>query len=305
MEIPIVDFDGFLNGKNRQAISKEVINVVKNHGFVYLRNYGIPKDSVYKLFDLNKKFFDKPLDYKNSVKRSFKTLCGYDAMLEEKANRNGPGDLKEAFMIKNCGTPWPNDWNDFKEFMELFQRKCYLLALEILRSFAIGLDFDENFFDEKFKKGECALLRLIHYPPLPDVIEENQIRAGEHTDFGALTILFQDPTGGLEVKTLDNKWIPAPYHENTVLINVGDVMDIWTNGLLRSTPHRVINPLDDRMLKSRYSTAFFFEPDLDVELKCIEQFVSVQNPAKFKPRPYKEFLFGNLKASYNKFDNIS
>ena len=97
--------------------------------------------------------------------------------------------------------------------------KCYCLALEVLRSLAIGLDLDENIFNSNFINGECTLMRLLHYPPLPSKIEKNQIRAGEHTDYGDVTLLFQDSVGGLEVKTLDNEWISAPFVENTVLIN--------------------------------------------------------------------------------------
>ncbi len=79
-------------------------------------------------------------------------------------------------------------------------------------------------------------------------------------------------------------------------------MEIWTNGLLKSTPHRVVNPNDDKKLKSRYSNAFFFEPDLNVEIKCMDFFQSVDNPAKFKPIIYKDYLFKSLKAAYNKYE---
>ena len=119
---------------------------------------------------------------------------------------------------------------------------------------------------------------------------------------GALTILFQDSIGGLEVKTIENEWIPAPYYENTVLINVGNVMEIWTNGLLKSTPHRVANPNDYRKKKSRYSNVYFFEPDFDVELNCMDGFVSESNPARFKSILYKDYLLENLKSSYNKYN---
>ena len=304
MDIPIVDFDKFLNGSDRVVVSKKIIEAIKTYGFVYLRNYGIASDSVQKLFEFNKSFFDKPNDYKQSLKRSFsKTLCGYDGLFEEKSNISRPGDLKEAFIMKSVGSIWPNDWNDFKEFMESFHNKCYLLALEILRSFAIGLELNADVFDEKFKNADCAFLRLIHYPPLPDVVKENQIRAGEHTDFGALTILFQDSIGGLEVKTLTNEWIPAPHQDKCVLINVGNVMEMWTNGLLRSTPHRAVNPNDYRKKSSRYSTAFFFEPDFDVKISCIGKFTSAMNPPKFKSCLYKDYLLANLKSSYNKYNN--
>lgn len=299
--IPIVDFSDFLKGNttDQERVSKELIEVVKKFGFVYLRNYGISKNLVEKLFALTKEFFDQSIDKKLAVKKSHTTFCGYDALLAEKLTNERPADLKESFMIKQNGTPWPNEWSEFKEFMQMFHSRCYSLAIEILRSFAIGLDLDQSLFDTKFNNGDCALLRVLHYPPLPDKIEPAQIRAGEHTDYGALTILFQDNIGGLEVQTVDSKWISAPYYEDTVLINVGDVMEMWTNGVLKSTLHRVVNPIDDeKKLRSRYSTAFFCDPDLDAEINTIENFLSIQKPSKYPSKLYKDHIIGKYKATY-------
>ena len=185
MEIPIVDFDEFLKNTNRLKVSKQVIDTVKKYGFVYLKNYGISKESVEKLFLYNKEFFDKPFEFKCSLKRSFSnSLCGYDGVSEEKSNIKRPADMKEAFIMTRNDSVWPQSWNDFKEFMQDFHQKCYLLSLEILRSFAIGLGLEQKEFESKFINADCAFLRLIHYPPLPEIIGENQIRAGEHTDYG-------------------------------------------------------------------------------------------------------------------------
>lgn len=300
-KIPVVDFHLFLNGthEERKLVSKELVEAVKQYGFVYLRNYGIEKCLVEQLFQLVREFFQQPIEKKLLVKKSHETFCGYDGMCEEKLTEDRPGDLKESYMMKRYGTPWPQDWTQFREFMESFQRKCYLLALEVLRSFLIGLDLDHSLFDNKFNNGDCALLRLLHYPPLPEHIEDRQIRAGEHTDYGALTILFQDSIGGLEVQTVDNRWISAPFIENTVLINVGDVLEMWTNGLLKSTLHRVVNPIDDeRKSKPRYSCAFFCDPDLDAEIKCIDEFIGVDKPIRYPTKLYKEHIMGKYKATY-------
>lgn len=301
--IPIVDFSGFLNGtcEDKEKVSKELIQVVKKFGFVYLTNYGISNDLTNKLFVFIKEFFDQPIDKKLSVKRSLETFCGFSALFDEKLTNDRPSDLKESYMLKQFGTPWPNDWPEFKEFMEMFHAKCYSLAIEILRSFEIGLNVEKNIFINKFSNAECTVLRLLHYPPLPDHVEDKQIRAGEHTDYGGVSILFQDPTGGLEVKTNDNKWIPAPFYENTVLINVGDAMEMWTNGSLKSTFHRVVNPTDEKKHKSRYSAAFFCDPDLDTEIRCIEDFVSAERPAKYSPILYKNHIMSKFKTTYPKF----
>jgi isopenicillin N synthase-like dioxygenase len=185
MEIPVVDFAEFLNNTNRFKVSIEVIETLKKYGFLYLKNHGISNESVEKLFLYNKEFFDKSIDFKLTVKRSFsQSLCGYDGISEEKSNNLRPGDIKEAFMMTRNDSIWPEGWNDFKEFMQEFHQKCFYLALEILRSFAIGLGLETTDFESKFINADCAFLRLIHYPPLPEIIRDNQIRAGEHTDYG-------------------------------------------------------------------------------------------------------------------------
>jgi isopenicillin N synthase-like dioxygenase len=303
MDIPVVDFEPFLKGtrEDRTAVSNELIAHMKEYGFVYLKNYGMSNEVVEKMFKMSKEFFQKPVDYKKRVEKSHETFCGYDGMGEESLSVDRPGDLKESYMIKRNGTPWPSDWPHFKDFVLSFHRKVYELGLEVLRSFTIGLNLKENLFDEKFSNGEVTLLRLLHYPPLPDSVKEKQIRCGEHTDYGALTILFQDSLGGLQVRHRNGDWIQAPYIPDTILINIGDVMEIWTNGTLISTEHRVINPEDNRKEESRYSIAFFFDPDLQTEIKPLNEFTSESIPAKYASKTFKDHLFGKYSVTYSKF----
>ena len=297
-EIPIIDFGEFLNepDEHRKKIaSKNLINAFKTYGFVYLKNFNISQDLISQLFAYNKQFFDKPIEYKNSVKKSFETFCGYDAFLDEKLSESSKGDLKESFMFNENGTPWPHDWKDFKEFSLLFHSKCKQLAFKILESIANGLDLDRNVFKSKYTNSECTVMRLLHYPPIPEQIAEKQVRCGEHSDYGSVSILFQDSVGGLEIKTRDDEWIPAPFIENTVLINVGQAMETWTNGCLTATPHRVVNPVDERMFKSRYSNAFFCDPDLDTQIICIdEKFLkenqSISNDKNESVLTYRQFF---------------
>ncbi len=303
MEIPVIDFELFLKGttEERKTVSDELIAHVKEYGFVYLKNYGISNELVQEMFKMSKEFFEKPADYKKSVKKSHETFCGYDRLGEESLSTDRPGDLKESYMIKRCGTPWPSDWPQFKDFILSFHRQVYELGLEVLRSFSIGLDLKENLFDNKFNNGEVTLLRLLHYPPLLDLIKEKQIRCGEHTDYGALTLLFQDNKRGLQVKHRNGEWIQAPYIPDTILINVGDVMEMWTNGTLISTEHRVVNPEDNHKEVSRYSIAFFFDPDLQTEIKALDKFISESNPPKYATKTFKDHLFGKYSATYSKF----
>jgi len=159
----------------------------------------------------------------------------------------------------------------------------------------------ENIFDNSFS-GECTVLRLIHYPPTLKPILPNQLRCGEHSDYGALTILFQDPVGGLEIKTRNGEWLPAPYIPDTVIINIGDCMEMWTNGFLRSTPHRVVNPeTSEKIHLSRYSTAFFFDPNMECELKCFDKFKEI-NDTKMMSKTYRKHVFKIFDETYPETD---
>jgi isopenicillin N synthase-like dioxygenase len=161
MEIPLVDFECFLNGdcESRKRVSEKLIAIVKEYGFVYLKNFGIPNECISEMFALSERFFGKPIEYKRFVQKSHETFCGYDGLEEEKLAADRPGDLKESYMIKRYGTPWPSNWDEFKELILSFHTKCYQLALEILRAFAIGLDLDIRHFDTKFNNGDVTLLR--------------------------------------------------------------------------------------------------------------------------------------------------
>lgn len=102
---------------------------------------------------------------------------------------------------------------------------------------------NENWiFTESKFNGECTVLRIHHYPPLSKPPLPNQLRCGEHSDYRCVSVLFQDPTGGLQIKTKKGDWIPAPYIPDTAIMNIGNVMEMWTNGYLNLAPLRVVVP---------------------------------------------------------------
>ncbi len=159
----MVDFEPFLCGtfESRKQVSLRLVDIVKEYGFVYLQNFGIAEESIASTFRTSENFFKKPVAYKQTVAKSHETFCGYDGVEEEKLGANRPGDLKESFMIKRHGTPWPSDWEEFKCATLGFHAECYKLALEILRAFAIGLGLETSHFDTKFSNGDVTLLRYL------------------------------------------------------------------------------------------------------------------------------------------------
>jgi isopenicillin N synthase-like dioxygenase len=302
--IPIVDFEGYLNGdaNSKLATSETLVSSMRKSGFVYLKNFGISNEECAEMFELSSKFFQAPLHLKQSVKKCNKTFCGYDQIGLEKLSTSGPGDYKESFMIKpGCQWPLLPECNQFKERLLDFHAKCNDLGFNILKSLIQGLDVEGCLNIEKeFYNGDCTILRLLHYPPIPDDHPFTRLRCGEHTDYGVLTLLFQDSVGGLEIKNKEMIWQSVPYVKDTILVNLGDCTELWTRGYLTATPHRVVNTIEeDKAALSRYSTAFFFEPDMSCELKPFEKFQNLNYEQKFFSKTYGEHITQKFVHTYD------
>ena len=147
-------------------------------------------------------------------------------------------------------------------------------------------------------KTQSYTLRLLHYPPLKEDPTPGQIRAGAHSDYGTLTLLFQDNVGGLEVKTAQGDWVSAPYIPGTVLINTGDLMERWSNDVFRSTKHRVALPEGAKASRHRYSMAFFCQPNPEANIVCLPTCQRVETPPKYPPVKAGEYLLSRLQATY-------
>ena len=137
-------------------------------------------------------------------------------------------------------------------------------------------------------------LRLLHYPPSPPHSPDDLYGSAPHTDFGALTLLAQDDVGGLQVLAPDGKWLNVPTIPGALVVNVGDMLQRLSNGILKSTPHRVINTSG----KERYSCVFFYDPYVDNSIEPLPQCIISNPPAQFDSLHYGEFLRTELQAAY-------
>jgi isopenicillin N synthase-like dioxygenase len=151
-----------------------------------------------------------------------------------------------------------------------------------MRIFALSLGLDETFFDRKIDK-HVSSLRFINYPDQPIPPAQGQKRAGEHTDYGALTILkVEDAPGGLQVRDRSGNWIDVGYVPGTFVVNIGDLMMQWTNDRWISTLHRVMNPPTEAARSSRrISMVFFHQPNYDTDVTCLPTCTSVANPPRY------------------------
>ncbi|XP_028407443.1 2-oxoglutarate-dependent dioxygenase htyE-like [Dendronephthya gigantea] len=289
-EIPVVDFSCFnsFDGasfveSNTQIndLAKEIYDAFSTIGFVYIKNHGIPTEKVTKLFEVAERFFKLPTKTKQPFATEFSVTNyhGWMAAGREIVDPDEPYDLKEAFDIVrpyDDDIPWPTgNCSDFQEITKDFFQCCEKLSHGILDLIAHGLKLDDR---KIFRKTHGKFgtpdnktsLRLLYYPFNAD-LEAGQIRLGQHSDYGTITLLFQDQIGGLEVFSQKEGFVPARPIEETILVNIGDLLQRWTNDKLVSTRHRVVVPQDELLrLKSRQSAAFFVLPENTTMVECLD-----------------------------------
>ncbi|MDZ7955756.1 isopenicillin N synthase family dioxygenase [Nostoc sp. DedQUE09] len=292
VKIPVIDFTNFTksNAITRQAVIKQIYEACHEIGFMYLQNSAISKELIKEVFNHSKSFFNLPLEVKQKQAWSDElSNMGYVGIERERLNPNKSGDLKEAFNVNKqaVGT---------NASLVTFYDNCTEFANRILQAYALALELPEYFFTIRHNQQNHTL-RLLHYPPLQTPPKPGQVRAGEHSDYGSITLLFQDDIGGLEVQTVSGEWIVAPAIPDTVIVNTGDLMQRWTNHRFCSTKHRVMIPSDDRVNQSRYSMAFFCHPNDDTEITCLESCQKEQLPI-YAPILAGEYLLSRLQATY-------
>ena len=254
-------------------ILKEALNT---HGFFTITDHDIDSSLLDKSYTHAKEFFDLPEDVKKQyAKPEIGGARGYTPFGKETALGENVADLKEFWHLgpelnsnfdprihKNINVGELSDFNN--HFNTLFN-SLNLLGVKVLESIALVLDLPKDFFEEKVIRGNSTL-RLLHYPPIES--NENVLRARAHADINLITLLVGAEEGGLEVQNKDDKWIPIKPNSNSIVCNIGDMMQLITEGNLKSTPHRVVE-YSANDSKSRYSMPFFLHPSPDVILKSV------------------------------------
>ena len=249
------------------------------YGFAVIRDHGIPQDLIARAEAKSKEFFALP----EATKRAYAIeggggARGYTPFGTEKAKDAEIFDLKEfwhvgrtlpeghqlaEFMAPNV---WPDEVDGFEQtFTDLFAA-FETAGLRVLEAIALHLGLKRDFFAPTVEDGN-SVMRLLHYPPLPDDAPEGAIRAAAHGDINTITLLLGAEEAGLELLTKQGEWRAVDVPEGALVINVGDMLDRLTNGRLRSTTHRVVNPRGEAARRARYSMPFFlhFRPDYVIE----------------------------------------
>ena len=288
MSFPRFNLEHFENssGVQRKKRSEALDKMCIETGFLIIEGHGVPKTVINEQWDIVSKFFSSPLDIKREVRVPY---SGYpygwigpdqEALAASKGEETPP-DLKESFnggplnIPKNIKDPaayefcyqpslWPQI-DGFREIWESYYSEMESLAKRIMIAFAEALGLESSYFDS-FINNPISALRALHYPETKDIIIDKQQRAGAHTDYGSLTILLpQTGTTGLQIKK-KNTWIDVPALEDCFVINIGDLMELWTAGRWVSTLHRVVAKPNQ---SPRKSLAYFHQPDWEAIIKPI------------------------------------
>lgn len=309
-EIPTFDISEF--DTNPDGFAQKIGDGIQEFGFCGIKNHGISDDLIQKSFSLMEQLFALPEDIKKSYIRP-KTggQRGYTPFQQERAKSSSASDLKEFWHMGRILTQehkaiqstwpegmrlldnvWPNDIVDFKETMAELYAALDNLSDKILASIALYLKQDASFFATKTGNDD-SILRMLHYPPQED-LSTPAIRAGAHEDINLITLLVGSNEPGLEILDKNNRWIPVTSIEGTIVCNIADMLQRFTNDIFPSRTHRVINPEGPHRLKSRYSIPFFKHLNRDCLIETIPTCVSDAHPNKYEPITAYHYLIQRL-----------
>jgi isopenicillin N synthase-like dioxygenase len=309
--LPIIDIAPLYadNASAWPAVAEQIDRACRDWGFFYIVGHPISAERIDALLGAAKTFFAQPAEEKLRIDITQTAHHrGYGAIATEQLDPSKPSDLKETFDMGFhmpadhpevlAGKPLrgPNRHPDLPGWVELMEQHyadMQDLAKTLLRAMAMALDIEHDFFDARFHEP-ISVLRLIHYPPRHTASSAEQQGAGAHTDYGCVTLLYQDDAGGLQVRARNGEWIDAPPIAGSFVVNIGDMMARWSNDRYTSTPHRVISPLG----VNRYSMPFFAEPHPDTLIDCLPNCSSTDNPAKYSPVTSAEYLLSRFADTY-------
>jgi isopenicillin N synthase-like dioxygenase len=284
--IPVIDF-------NSETVLDEIREAYTTVGFAVFTNTLNQQDqqTMKDWFDYMKQFFELDLDTKKKYSYQAENNLGYSVMGAENVDPTAPKDMKESFNYNNTRMPdalWPEEVDLRTTGLETI-RIADDLTLRILAKFDTILGCGTTLVDAH--QDPYNTTRVIHYPAYTGPLEDKQMRIGEHSDYGTITLLWQiNDVPGLQVQDLGGVWHPVPYAEDGVVVNIGDLLQRWTNDYFVSTKHRVVNTHIDQ---TRYSMPHFVDPTPGTIVSNLRD-----EDAKYDPIESKAYLMWRLAQSY-------
>lgn len=291
-EIPVIDVGPLLAGGAAKATVEALGRACRDVGFLYVANHGVPAALVADLARETALFFRLPLEERQAIALSPR-MRGYIPLnyRSYEGEARAGASRQEAFWVGHDRplnpenfldgpNQWPAGQPALEPAMMAYFAAVERLSLALMLGFSLALGLDEQFFGRLFERPNSRL-KLNHYPPQDDPQTVHDIGVVPHSDSGGFTILWQDDIGGLEVQSKSGEWVGAPPIPGTFVVNLGNLMQIWTDGQFSSTPHRVIN----RGGRDRYSIPLFVNPN---HLAPVAPLVGLRE-AEANPLRYRDY----------------
>ena len=313
--IPIIDVSArrAADGPAREQLVREFGDAYRTTGFSYIVNHGIDLDLINDLFEASQRFHALDSDAKMAIEldaanRGFLPINTSTDVNTTLAEVTAPNQ-SESFIAMCEHAPesdevrrgdylaganqWP-ELDGFRDVVMRYHREMCSLGRAMMGVAAEALGANPRTIVESFA-SPIATVRLLYYPPQPVDADSGVFGSAPHTDFGFLTFLAQDETGGLAVGTRDGDWIDVPPLPGAFVVNVGDMLHQWSNGEFLSTPHRVIN----RSRRARYSVPFFFDAHESTVIAPLPSCVRPDRPARFEPVLFGDHLRREYEAGFD------
>src|SRR6267142_5785346 len=312
--IPVLDLGPCFAGRPGalEAAAAELRDALEGVGFFLVVNHGVERGLIARTFAEAKRFHAQPPAAKLALRMSEHNngymAMGRYAVWTSDVNANDKPDLNEAFFTKRERRPddplvragrrfagpnrWPEHLPGFRETVLAYTDAVDALGRRVVRVCAVALGLTPDYFDAAFAESHFSF-RLSHYPPV--AAQPDQFGIAPHTDANFLTFLAQTEVPGLQLRLPSGAWLDVPYVPDSYAVNAGDMMYRWTNGRFKSTPHRALPPVG----RHRYAIPFFLGPHIDTVIACLPTCQTADDPARFPPITYEEYLRWWYDANYN------
>lgn len=309
-KLPIIDISGLRAGDRAaaQRVGQEIERACREVGFFYIVGHGIAQTVIDRALENALAFFRQPAEEKRKVAAN-KTHRGFHALGDALMYGASKPDYKEFFQIGldlgaddpdvQAGQPlrganlWPATPEAFRPAMEAYFQAVGQCGADLLRGVALSLGLAEDFFQAKYAKP-LQRTQAVYYPPQDPAAGDDQFGVAPHTDFGCITLLYQDGTGGLEVQNLAGEWVQAPPIAGSFVINVGDLLERWSNDRFKSDSHRVVN----RSGKERISIATFYDPTYGAVIDPRDLGLRAGEEAHYPPVAAGDHILGRIDKSF-------
>ena len=306
-QIPTIDLADFTTGDSaaRRRMVHTLGEGLQEFGFLNVTGHGIDSGLVRQTYDLWRRFFELPEETKKRYAGIEGGARGFTPFGVEHAKGRSQPDLKEFYHVGQtppAGHPlastypvnvWPDEIPEIEDPTLRLYKSLESTAQNLLVALAEFFELPRDTFSSMMSVGN-SILRVIHYPPLPDDVPDGAVRAAEHEDINLITLLPEATDSGLEILTREGEWLPVVSGPGQIVVDAGDMLSRVTNEVVPATTHRVVNPPEGSRA-DRYSMPFFVHPYPSCDLTVMRRFVTDGRPPKFAPITAGEFLDERLR----------